>query len=252
MSAPARASLFDTVPARDYLQFWQSGRFQPQRVARFLGMSKACLAQLAAVAPASVRFDDKAPRVLRERLMDMAATCELVAQAFDGNTTKTALWFMTSNPALGNLSPCELLRQGGQEVLQRQVLEAATSGPVRAAVPEAEAPALFPAIPPGRALLDARRDEIAHLCQRYAARSLAASDSALREDFDPDHSAIDLLVQFAASAEFSPDRQYAEFKADLEQLLRCRIDLVELTATPDSQLRRQLIFAQTVLYDAAD
>jgi hypothetical protein len=124
MVETARASLFSTVPARDYLQFWQAGRFQPQRVARFLGLSKVELAQLAAVAPASVRFDDKAPRILRERLMDIAATCELVAQAFDGNTTKTALWFKTPNPHLGNLSPSDLLRRGEREVLQRHVLQA--------------------------------------------------------------------------------------------------------------------------------
>jgi hypothetical protein len=124
MAEPARTSLFSTVPARDYLQFWQAGRFQPQRVVRFLGLSKVELAQLAEVAPASVRFDDKAPRMLRERLMDIAATCELVAQAFDGNVTKTALWFKIPNPHLGNLSPCELLRRGESQALQRQVLEA--------------------------------------------------------------------------------------------------------------------------------
>src|SRR5580698_7876187 len=145
MSAPARAALFCTVPARDYLQFWQSGQFQPQRVARFLGMRKADLAQLAAVAPASVRFDDKAPRVLRERLMDIAATCELVAQAFEGNTTKTALWFMTSNPNLGNLSPSDLLRRGGHEVLQRQVLEATAQGGPAPAAPPPDAQPLFAA-----------------------------------------------------------------------------------------------------------
>ncbi|HTC51017.1 MAG TPA: nucleotidyltransferase domain-containing protein [Steroidobacteraceae bacterium] len=214
-------------------------------------MNKVDLAQLAAVAPASVRFDDKAPRVLRERLMDIAATCELVAQAFEGNTTKTALWFMTSNPNLGNLSPSDLLRRGGHEVLQRQVLEATAQGGPAPAAPPPDAQPLFAAIPPGRALLDARRDEIAHLCQRYAVRSLAVFASALREDFDPDHSDIDLAAQFAASAECSPDRQYADFKAELEQLLKCRVDLVALTALPESRLRRHILLTQTLLYDAA-
>jgi predicted nucleotidyltransferase len=252
MGEPARASLFSTVPTRDYLQFWQAGRFQPQRVARFLGLSKVQLAQLAAVAPASVRFDDKTPRMLSERLLDIAATCELVAQAFDGNVTKTALWFKTPNPQLGNLSPCELLRRGEREVLQRHVIQATQhEGMAAQPLPQPDAALLLPIIPPGQALLDARRDEIAHLCQRYAVRSLAVFGSALMEDFNPDHSDIDLAVQFAPSAECSPARQYFDFKADLEHLLKCRVDLVELTAMPDSRLRRLIISTQTLLYDAA-
>jgi Protein of unknown function (DUF2384) len=117
-------SLFATVATRDYLQFWQSGIFQPQRVARFLGLTKTDLAQLTGIAVASVRFDAKIPRMLRERLMDMAATCELVAQAFEGNTTKTALWLTSPNPQLSNASPRDLLRQGERDALQRLVIEA--------------------------------------------------------------------------------------------------------------------------------
>jgi len=124
MSAVQLAPLFNTVPARDYLQFWQSGLFQPQRVARFLGLSRMELATLAGLAPASVRFDDKAPRLLRERLMDIATTCELVAETFDGNTTKTALWFKTANPQLAHSSPCDLVRRGEHDVLKQHVLEA--------------------------------------------------------------------------------------------------------------------------------
>ena len=124
MAAAPRTSLFATVASRDYLQFWQSGLFQPQRVARFLGLSKTDLAQLTGIAVASVRFDAKIPRNLRERLMDFAAICELVAQAFEGNTTKTALWFITPNPQLNNVSPRELLRGGERDTLQRLVIEA--------------------------------------------------------------------------------------------------------------------------------
>jgi hypothetical protein len=131
MASNPRSSLFGTVPQQDYLQFWQSGLFQPQRVARFLGLSKSELAVLAGVAPASVRFDDKAPRVLRERMMDLAATCALVAEAFGGNTIKTKLWFLTANPQLNNLSPCELLRRGDREALQRQVVAALADQGIR-------------------------------------------------------------------------------------------------------------------------
>jgi Protein of unknown function (DUF2384) len=132
MPANSRSSLFNTVPQHDYLQFWQSGLFQPQRVARFLGLSKGELALLAGIAPASVRFDDKAPRVLRERMMDLAATCALVAEAFAGNATLTKLWFVTSNPQLDNRSPCDLLRRGEREALQRQVMAALADQRIKA------------------------------------------------------------------------------------------------------------------------
>ena len=124
MAAAQRTALFATVASRDYLQFWQSGLFQPQRVARFLGLSKTDLAQLAGIAPASVRFDAKIPRILHARLMDFAGLCELVAQVFEGNTTKTALWFITPNPQLNNVAPRELLRRGERDTLQRLVSEA--------------------------------------------------------------------------------------------------------------------------------
>jgi uncharacterized protein len=231
MTAAQTAALFSTVPSRDYLQFWQSGLFQPQRVARFLSLSKADLAQLAGLAQASVRFDAKVPRALRECLLDLAVTCELVAATFAGNTTKTALWFMTPNPQLANFSPCDLLRRGEREVLKRHVLEA-TVGQGRAVAPA------IPVIPPARALLDARREEIMHLCERYAVRTLAVFDSALRQDFDPERSDIDLAAEFSVSAAFPPARQYSDFKADLEQLLKCPVDLVDLSAMPDSRLRR--------------
>jgi uncharacterized protein len=240
-------TLFNTVPARDYLQFWQSGLFQPQRVARFLRLSKAELAQLVGVAPASVRFDDKAPRLLREHLMDLAATCELVAETFEGNTTKTALWFMTPNPHLGHLAPRDLVQRGEGPVLKRHVLEA-TAEQGRAPAPIESAPQ---PVPPGRALLDARLDEIRQLCHRYAVRSLAVFGSALDREFDPDHSDIDLAVDFAPSAECRPARQYFDFKTDLEQLLKCPVDLVELAAMPDSRLRRIILRSQVMLHEEA-
>jgi len=242
MTSSATLSLFDTVARRDYLQFWQSGLFQPQRVARFLGLTKHELAQLAGVAPASVRFDDKAPRVLLERLMDVASTCALVAEAFDGNATKTAIWFMTPNPQFNNLSPAELLRRGEREMLQRKVVQAiAGQGAVDAA----------PSPHPGMTLLDSHREDIARLCRRYAVRHLAAFGSALRADFSLSHSDIDLAVEFAFSSEHSPARQYFDFKTDLEQLLGRGIDLVELNAMPDSRLRRIITRTQVPLYAQA-
>ncbi len=123
MGVPSSA-LFSTVPAHDYLQFWQAGRFQPQRVARFLGFGKEEIARLAGIAVSSVRFDRKAPRDLIERLTEIAATCTLVAQLFAGNATKTMLWFKAQNPLLGDVSPRDMIRSGRHDELRRLVLNA--------------------------------------------------------------------------------------------------------------------------------
>lgn len=126
----SRAALFNTVPSHDYLQFWQSGRFQPQRVVRFLDLSKEDVARLVGVAVSSVRFDRKAPRDLTERLTEVASTCTLVAQFFVGNATKTALWFKAANPMLGDLSPREMIHHGRHDELRRFVLDALAESPI--------------------------------------------------------------------------------------------------------------------------
>jgi hypothetical protein len=119
-----RPALFATIPSHDYLLFWQSGRFQPQRVVRFLDLTKDDVARIAQVAPASVRFDRKAPRDLLERLTEVAATCTLVAEFFAGDVTRCSLWFRTPNPLLGEASPRDMIRLGENKKLRALVMDA--------------------------------------------------------------------------------------------------------------------------------
>jgi hypothetical protein len=121
---PPRTTLFKTVPERDYLQFWQNDRFEPQRVVRFLELTKADVAKVADVASASVRFDQKIPKDVLDRFLQIANICGLVAQFFNGDVVKTGLWFRTKNPLLGNLSPRDMIRYGRYEKLRRFVMEA--------------------------------------------------------------------------------------------------------------------------------
>lgn len=123
MSTP-RTLLFKTVPERDYLQFWQNDTFEPQRVARFLDLTKADVAKVANVASASVRFDQKTPKDVLDRFLQIANVCGLVAQFFNGDIVKTSLWFRTKNPLLGNLSPRDMIRYGRYEKLRRFVMDA--------------------------------------------------------------------------------------------------------------------------------
>lgn len=123
MNTP-RTMLFRTVPEHDYLNFWPGSQFDPQHVARFLELSKPDVAKIASVAPSSVRFDQKIPKDVLERLMEIANVCGLVAQFFQGNVAKTSLWFRTKNPLLGNISPRDMIRYGRYEKLRRFVMDA--------------------------------------------------------------------------------------------------------------------------------
>jgi hypothetical protein len=120
----ARAALFRTVPVKHFLGFWADQTLNPNEVVKFLGFKKADVAKVAGVSPASVRFDHKIPREVLDRLMEIANVCELVAQYFNGDASKTALWFMTANPLLGNVSPRDMIRFGRYDKLRRFVMDA--------------------------------------------------------------------------------------------------------------------------------
>lgn len=116
--------LFSTVARKDYLGFWADQSLKARTVVDFLDLDKRDVAKLAGVAPSSVRFDQKIPKEVLERLQEIANICGLVAQFFDGDVAKTALWFKTENPLLGRISPRDMIRYGRYEKLHRFVMSA--------------------------------------------------------------------------------------------------------------------------------
>lgn len=118
------AALFRTVPARDHLGFFANQILNARNVADFLELKKEDVARVSGVARASVRFDQKIPKEVLDRLTEIANICGLVAQFFEGDVTKTALWFKTKNPLLGNITPRDMIRFGRYEKLQRFVMDA--------------------------------------------------------------------------------------------------------------------------------
>ena len=116
--------LFRNVHDRDYLGFWADQTLNARGVADFLDLKKHDGAKVAGVAPSSVRFDQKIPREVFERLEEIANICALVAQFFAGDTAKTALWFRTRNALLGDIAPRDMIRFGRYEKLQQFVLDA--------------------------------------------------------------------------------------------------------------------------------
>jgi predicted nucleotidyltransferase len=244
-----RSALFATIPARDYLLFWRGGRLQLQRVVRFLGLSKSEVARISGVAAASVRFDRKAPRDLHERFTEIAATCTLVAEFFQGDVIKTSLWFKTVNPLLGDISPRDMIALGRHGTLRRFVMDARAENSPASSTP-LDATSKTQGNPADR-YLDRHREAIAALCERFGVRRLAVFGSVLRSDFDPTRSDVDLAVEFGPQAERSPARQYFDFKRALEELLARPVDLVELSAMPNSRLKRIIERTQVPVYAQA-
>jgi hypothetical protein len=112
------------IAEKDCLGFWTDGCLNARRVVAFVALDRRDVARLAGISLASVRFDQKIPREVVELLSDIANTCGLVAEYFGGDAGKTALWFRTENPLLGNISPREMIRYGRHKRLRHFVMSA--------------------------------------------------------------------------------------------------------------------------------
>lgn len=118
------APLFDTVPKTNYLEFFGERSKAPKQIARFLDLNSSDVAKMMGVSTKSIRWDSRIPPLVKKRLLEIAMICEQVAAYFDGDAERTALWFRTSNPALGNISPRDMIRIGRYDQLMAFVLSA--------------------------------------------------------------------------------------------------------------------------------
>lgn len=112
-------SIFDTVPMQDALHFGGGKDFNARKVVEWMELDNKTVSRLSAVAPSSVRYDDNIPKAVRDRLEEIGSIANLVAQIFNGDGAKTALWFRTSNPMLGDVSPRDMVRLGRYDKLRK-------------------------------------------------------------------------------------------------------------------------------------
>ncbi len=82
-----------------------------ERIKSFLSLRNEDVAAAAGIPAPSVRFDERMPSALRERMILWAVAINLVGNFF-GNEQQTVLWFQTPNPLLGSISPKEMIRRG--------------------------------------------------------------------------------------------------------------------------------------------
>jgi uncharacterized protein len=97
--------------------------------------------------------------------------------------------------------------------------------------------------------IEEHRIELAELCRRYHVLRLSLFGSATRDDFDPQRSDLDFLVDFAA-----PPGQYADaffgLLESLERLFGRPVDLVVASAIRNPYFRQSVDQTRTLLYAA--
>lgn len=116
--------IFSNIPNKDYLSLLNKGEARPSKVIEFVEFKKDDIAKATGVPSNSIRYDERMPQILRDRLREWANLLNLVAQFFEGDAVKTALWFKTSNPILGNISPRDMIRFGRYQKLLKFILNA--------------------------------------------------------------------------------------------------------------------------------
>ena len=81
------------------------------RINSFLNFRKEEIASATGIPVQSIRYDERMPEALRERVIEWAVAINLVGNFFQ-NEQETALWFQTPNPLLGGITPKEMIRRG--------------------------------------------------------------------------------------------------------------------------------------------
>ena len=116
-------SLFATVAKDDALSLFHDGKPDFEKVVDVLAFKKKDVAKASNVSIDSVRYDNKMPKELEDRMTEWAAAISLVGQYFK-DLDKTVLWFKVPNPLLGNIPPREMIRVGRFQKLFRFIQNA--------------------------------------------------------------------------------------------------------------------------------
>ena len=119
------SKIFDNVTNKKNLPIYTpDGQTDPKKLANYLEFSNQDMAKAAGISEKSVRYDNKRmPDSLRIRVAEIANVCEMVAEHFDGDAERTALWFRFKNPILGGISPRDMIRFGRYQKLLQVIMD---------------------------------------------------------------------------------------------------------------------------------
>ncbi len=99
-------------------------------------------------------------------------------------------------------------------------------------------------------VIDSKRDVIAAICHKYRVARLFAFGSALRDDFRPGESDVDLLVEFEPMDGYDRARAYFDMVEELEATLDTKVDLVMAGAVKNRYIRAEIERTKELLYAA--
>jgi predicted nucleotidyltransferase len=92
--------------------------------------------------------------------------------------------------------------------------------------------------------------QIMKLCRKHRVNKLAIFGSVTRKSFDPSTSDLDMIVEFEKMSPAEHAKRYFGLLADLEDLLRKPVDLVEPGPIRNPYFRESIEESQVVLYAA--
>lgn len=99
--------------------------------------------------------------------------------------------------------------------------------------------------------IEQHRAAIADLCRRYHVRRLEVFGSAARgDDFDPERSDADFLVEFDPSADLPALEEFFGFRDSLTQVLGRTVDLVEAGAVQNPYVLESINRSKECVYAA--
>ena len=99
-------------------------------------------------------------------------------------------------------------------------------------------------------LLASHKEAIASLCRKYSVQRLFVFGSAIRDDFRPGESDVDLLVEFAPIGGHAKFHAYFEMLDELQSVLGTKVDLVMSGAVRNAVIAREIEKTKRLIYGA--
>lgn len=99
-------------------------------------------------------------------------------------------------------------------------------------------------------LLESKREAIEKVCMRIGVARLEIFGSALRADFQPETSDLDLLVEFKPMEPYARVEAYFRLRDELCALLQRQVDLVMVGAVKNPYVSREIERTRQLMYAA--